>query len=99
MENRDETVSLISAGKVQGTNVYNTDGDTLGEVYDVMIDKVSGKVAYAIMSFVIMLLRSQLALRAVLGASPLAGVPSLPLSCGSPSLSSSLRGLLIKGRS
>jgi sporulation protein YlmC with PRC-barrel domain len=51
MENRDETVSLISAGKVQGTNVYNTDGDTLGEVYDVMIDKVSGKVAYAIMSF------------------------------------------------
>ncbi len=49
-----------------------------------------------------MLLRSQLALRAVLGASPLAGVPSLPLSCGSPSLSSfaiSLRGLLIKGRS
>jgi uncharacterized protein YrrD len=51
MENRDETVSLISAGKVQGTNVYNTDGDSLGEVYDVMIDKVSGKVAYAIMSF------------------------------------------------
>ena len=51
MENRDETVSLISAGKVQGTNVYNTNGDSLGEVYDVMIDKVSGKVAYAIMSF------------------------------------------------
>ena len=51
METRDETVSLISAGKVQGTNVYNTDGDSLGEVYDVMIDKLSGKVAYAIMSF------------------------------------------------
>ena len=27
MENTDETVSLISASKVQGTNVYNTDGD------------------------------------------------------------------------
>ena len=27
METRDETVSLISAGKVQGTNVYNTDGN------------------------------------------------------------------------
>ena len=40
METRDETVSLISAGKVQGTNVYNTDGDSLGEVYDVMIDKL-----------------------------------------------------------
>jgi sporulation protein YlmC with PRC-barrel domain len=48
METRDETVSLISAGKVQGTNVYNTDGDSLGEVYDVMIDKLSGKVAYAV---------------------------------------------------
>ena len=51
MQNTDETVSLISAGKVQGTNVYNTGGDSLGEVYDVMIDKRSGKVAYAIMSF------------------------------------------------
>jgi NAD(P)-dependent dehydrogenase (short-subunit alcohol dehydrogenase family) len=51
MENRDETVSLISAGKVQGSSVYNTDGDSLGEVYDVMIDKLSGKFAYAIMSF------------------------------------------------
>ena len=51
MENTDETVSLISASKVQGTNVYNTDGDSLGEVYDVMIDKRSGKVAYAIVSF------------------------------------------------
>ena len=38
MDNRDETASLISAGKVQGTNVYNTNGDSLGEVYDVMID-------------------------------------------------------------
>ena len=46
-----ETTSLISAGKVQGTNVYNTQGDSLGEVYDVMIDKMSGKVAYAVMSF------------------------------------------------
>ena len=43
METRDETVSLISAGKVQGTNVYNTDGDSLGEVYDVMIDKRQGR--------------------------------------------------------
>jgi len=51
MEQPDETVSLISAGKVQGTNVYNTNGDALGEVYDVMIDKRSGKTAYAVMSF------------------------------------------------
>ena len=51
MEAKDETASLISAGKVQGTNVYNTQGESLGEVYDVMIDKRSGKIAYAVMSF------------------------------------------------
>ena len=51
MEQPDETAALISAGKVQGTNVYDTQGDNLGEVYDVMIDKQSGKIAYAVMSF------------------------------------------------
>jgi hypothetical protein len=51
MEHVDETVSLISAGKVQGTAVYNTQGASLGEVEDVMIDKRSGKIAYAVMSF------------------------------------------------
>ena len=51
MEHNDETVSLISAGKVQGTAVYNTQGESLGEVEDVMIDKRSGHVAYAVMSF------------------------------------------------
>lgn len=47
----DETASLISAEKVIGTSVYNRQGDTLGTVYDVMINKTSGQVAYAIMSF------------------------------------------------
>jgi hypothetical protein len=51
MEHMDETTALISAGKVTGTNVYNTRGDELGEVHDVMIDKTSGKIAYAVMSF------------------------------------------------
>jgi hypothetical protein len=46
-----ETTSLISAGKVQGTPVYNYAGESLGSIYDVMIDKKSGNVAYAIMSF------------------------------------------------
>ena len=36
---------------MQGTNVYNTGGELFGEVYDAVIDKRSGKVAYAIMSF------------------------------------------------
>jgi PRC-barrel domain len=47
----DETTNLISAGRVNGTNVYNTAGDALGEIYDVMIDKRTGKIAYAVMSF------------------------------------------------
>ena len=51
METLDENASVISASKVTGTNVYNTDGDQLGEIHDVMLDKRSGKIAYAVMSF------------------------------------------------
>ena len=47
----DETGSLIAASKVNGTHVYNGQGESLGSIYDVMIDKRSGKVAYAVMSF------------------------------------------------
>jgi sporulation protein YlmC with PRC-barrel domain len=43
--------ALISADRVEGTEVYNGVGDHLGEVEDVIIDKQSGKVAYAVMSF------------------------------------------------
>jgi hypothetical protein len=42
---------LISADKVEGTAVYNPAGDKLGSINNVMIDKMSGKVAYADMSF------------------------------------------------
>jgi sporulation protein YlmC with PRC-barrel domain len=42
---------LIAASKVNGTNVYNRAGEKLGSVYDVMIDKRSGKAEYAILSF------------------------------------------------
>jgi hypothetical protein len=51
MEHQDETASLISTEKVAGTEVYNTAGDHLGEIHDVMLDKKSGRVAYAVMSF------------------------------------------------
>jgi sporulation protein YlmC with PRC-barrel domain len=43
--------STIKADRVEGTEVYNTQGEHLGEVEDVIIDKASGKVAYAVMSF------------------------------------------------
>ena len=46
-----ETNRLIAADKVEGTNVYNPKGDKLGSIENVMIDKTSGKVAYAVMSF------------------------------------------------
>jgi hypothetical protein len=50
----ESTVSsnpLIAGARVAGTEVYNTAGEHLGEIYDVMLDKKTGKVAYAIMSF------------------------------------------------
>ena len=46
-----ETSTLIAADKVQGTDVFNNGGDRLGAVHDLMIDKQTGQVAYAIMSF------------------------------------------------
>jgi hypothetical protein len=47
----DETRRLIAADKVEGTSVYNPQGDSLGTIHTLMIDKVSGQVSYAVMSF------------------------------------------------
>jgi sporulation protein YlmC with PRC-barrel domain len=47
----DETDRLIASDKVEGTAVYNGSGERLGEVYNFMVDKRSGRVAYAVMSF------------------------------------------------
>jgi PRC-barrel domain len=44
----DETDRLIASNKVQGTPVYNRQGEHLGEVYNFMVDKYSGQVAYAL---------------------------------------------------
>ena len=51
--NDDETSGrpLISASKVQGTPVFNTEGERLGHVEDLVLHKVSGEVAYAVLSF------------------------------------------------
>ena len=48
---RRETSTLIGSDKVEGTEVYGPDDQHVGEIDRVMIDKVSGKVAYAVMSF------------------------------------------------
>ncbi|MFI5018976.1 MAG: PRC-barrel domain-containing protein [Dongiales bacterium] len=42
---------LIAADKVQGTPVSNAAGERIGSIENVMIDKPSGRVAYAVMSF------------------------------------------------
>jgi hypothetical protein len=46
-----ETASLIGSDKVEGTPVYRSNGERVGQIERVMIDKISGKVAYAVMSF------------------------------------------------
>ena len=47
----DETRRLIASSKVEGTAVYDRAGDEIGTIHNFMVDKVSGQVAYAVMSF------------------------------------------------
>ena len=41
----------ILASKVQGTSVYNTAGDKIGEVEDIILDKTSNRIMYAALGF------------------------------------------------
>ena len=42
---------LISSADVEGTDVYGPGDDKVGEIDHLMIDKLSGRVTYAVMSF------------------------------------------------
>jgi sporulation protein YlmC with PRC-barrel domain len=42
---------VISSDRVEGTDVYNDSGDKLGSIDDLMIDKRSGQVRYAVLEF------------------------------------------------
>jgi hypothetical protein len=42
---------LIESDRVEGTTVYDAQGNDIGSIKRLMIDKMSGKVAYAVMSF------------------------------------------------
>ena len=42
---------VISSDRVEGTAVYNNAGDKLGSIDDLMIDKRSGQVRYAVLEF------------------------------------------------
>ena len=46
-----ETARLISAEKVEGTPVENPSGESLGHINDIMIDKISGHVGYAVLKY------------------------------------------------
>src|SRR3989440_2908099 len=46
-----ETGSLIGSDKVEGAAVYGANDSKIGSIERVMIDKLSGKVAYAVLSF------------------------------------------------
>lgn len=46
-----ETSSMIASDKVEGTAVYDAQGKRIGKVERLMIDKRSGQVASAVLSF------------------------------------------------
>jgi PRC-barrel domain len=43
--------SLIASDRIEGTAVRRASGEKIGRIERLMLDKVSGKVAYAILSF------------------------------------------------
>jgi sporulation protein YlmC with PRC-barrel domain len=49
--NTTTTSDVISSDKVEGTAVYNHGGDKLGSIDDLMIDKHSGQIRYAVLEF------------------------------------------------
>jgi PRC-barrel domain protein len=46
-----QTHSLIASDRVEGTQVRRSDGEKIGTIQRLMIDKLSGNVAYAVLSF------------------------------------------------
>jgi PRC-barrel domain len=42
---------LIESDRVEGTTVYDPQGNSIGSIKRLMIEKISGRVAYAVMSF------------------------------------------------
>ena len=51
LRKQEKQVSLIGSDKVEGTAVYGADDTKIGSIERVMIDKMSGKVSYAVLSF------------------------------------------------
>jgi hypothetical protein len=47
----DTTGRLIAASRVADTAVYNLQGERLGKIEDVILDKITGRTVYAVLSF------------------------------------------------
>lgn len=50
-ENIKETHDLIASDKVEGTKVFDPNGDHIGSIERILVEKRSGKVSYAVLSF------------------------------------------------
>ena len=48
---QDSPRRLIASNRVEGTAVYNRQGEKLGRIESFMVDKRSGQAEYAVMSF------------------------------------------------
>jgi len=51
MAMQQSTHNLIESDRVEGTAVYGSDRQRIGSIERVMIDKLSGKVAYAVLGY------------------------------------------------
>jgi sporulation protein YlmC with PRC-barrel domain len=43
--------AMMSTGSLTGDDVYNSKGEDLGDIKEIMLDMRSGRVAYAVLSF------------------------------------------------
>ncbi len=50
-EARGPTHPLIESNRIEGTRVYNRQSEHIGTIDHLVIEKVSGRVVYAVMSF------------------------------------------------
>ncbi len=48
---KEKKHNLIASDRIEGTPVRRASGDKIGKIERLMLDKVSGNVAYAILSF------------------------------------------------
>ncbi|MGV8939722.1 MAG: PRC-barrel domain-containing protein [Allorhizobium sp.] len=46
-----DTQGLIASDKVEGTKVYGADGERIGSIQRIILEKRGGRVAYAVLSF------------------------------------------------